>query len=128
MGSPVSTVLANMVMEDVEQKAVDISQVKPLFWKRYVDDVISAERLPSQLNSVLEREKDKYLPFLKLEVCRAEQDNLKASACSVNRHTLINTSLSTLATLFAIKKSLAKNSLKRTDCLPSSLNSKAEGR
>ena len=42
MGSPVSTVIANMVMEDVEQKALVTSPVKPFFWKRYVDDVISA--------------------------------------------------------------------------------------
>ena len=42
MGSPVSAVIANMVMEDVEQKALATSPVKPFFWKRYVDDVISA--------------------------------------------------------------------------------------
>ena len=71
MGSPVSAVIANMVMEDVEQRALATSPVKPFFWKRYVDDVIfavsgnEAERLLSHLNSVepsiqftLEREKD----------------------------------------------------------------------
>ena len=42
MGSPVSAVIANMVMEDVEQKALATSPVKPFFWKRHVDDVISA--------------------------------------------------------------------------------------
>ena len=58
MGSPVSAVIANMVMEDVEQRALATSPVKPFFWKRYVDDVISAvsgneaERLLSHLNSV----------------------------------------------------------------------------
>ena len=58
MGSPVSAVIANMVMEDVEQRALATSPLKPVFWKRYVDDVISAvsgneaERLLSQLNSV----------------------------------------------------------------------------
>ena len=56
MGSPVSAVIANMVMEDVEQRALATSPVKPFFWKRYVDDVISAEsgneaeRLLSHLN------------------------------------------------------------------------------
>ena len=40
MGSPVSAVIANMVMEDVEQRALATSPVKPFFWKRYVDDVI----------------------------------------------------------------------------------------
>ena len=36
MGSPVSAVIANMVMEDVEQRALATSPVKPFFWKRYV--------------------------------------------------------------------------------------------
>ena len=83
MGSPVSAVIANMVMEDVEQRALATSPVKPFFWKRYVDDVISAvsgneaERLLSHLNSVepsiqftLEREKDRHLPLLDLNVSR----------------------------------------------------------
>ena len=77
MRSPVSAVISNMVMEDVEQRALATSPVKPFFWKRYVDDVISAvsgseaERLLSHLNSVepsiqfsLEHEKDRQLPFL----------------------------------------------------------------
>ena len=80
MGSPVSDVFTNIVMEDVEQRALATSPVKPFFWKRYVDyvdDVISAvseneaERLLSHLNSVessihftLEREQDRHLPFL----------------------------------------------------------------
>ena len=38
MGSPVSAVIANLVMEDVEQRA----PVNPSFWKRFADDVISA--------------------------------------------------------------------------------------
>ena len=83
MGSPVSAVIANMVMEDVEQRALATSPVKPFFWKRYVDDVISAvfgieaERLLSHFNSVepsiqstLERDKDRHLPFLDLNVSR----------------------------------------------------------
>ena len=76
MGSLVSAVIANMVMEDVEQRALATSLVKPFFWKRYVDDIISAvsgneaERLLSHLDSVelsiqitLEREKDRHLSF-----------------------------------------------------------------
>ena len=66
------------------------SPVKPFFWKRYVDDVISAvsgnkaERLLSHLNSVepsiqftLKREKDRHLPFLDLDVSRGVQGNLE---------------------------------------------------
>ena len=58
MGSPVSAVITNMAMEDVEQRVLATSPVKPFFWKRYVDDVIfaisgnEAERLLLHLNSV----------------------------------------------------------------------------
>ena len=43
MGSPVSAVIANLVMEDVEQRALASVPVSLSFWKRFVvDDVISA--------------------------------------------------------------------------------------
>ena len=92
MGSPVSAIIANMIMEDVERRALATLPVKPFFWKRYVDDVISAvsgneaEHLLSHLNSVepaiqftLEREKGKHLPFLDLYVSRGVQGNLETS-------------------------------------------------
>ena len=41
MGSPVSAVIANLVMEDVEQRALASVPVSLSFWKRFVDDVIS---------------------------------------------------------------------------------------
>ena len=76
------------------------SPVKPFFWKRYVDDVISAvsgseaERLLSHLNSVepsiqfsLEHEKDRQLPFLDLNVSRSEQGNLETSVYRKPTHT-----------------------------------------
>ena len=42
MGSPVSAGIANLVMEDVEQRALASVPVSLSFWKRFVDDVISA--------------------------------------------------------------------------------------
>lgn len=41
MGSPVSATMANLVMEDLEQRALSTSLVQPRFWKWYVhvDDV-----------------------------------------------------------------------------------------
>ena len=100
MGSPVSAVIANMAMEDVEQRALATSPVKPFFWKRYVDGVISAvsgneaERLLSHLNAVepsiqftLEREKDRHLPFLDLNVSRGVQGNLETSVYRKPTHT-----------------------------------------
>ena len=41
-GSPVSAVIANLVMENVEQRALASAPVFLSFWKRFVDDVISA--------------------------------------------------------------------------------------
>ena len=42
MGSPVSVVIANMVMEHVEEQALSSFPQRVLFWKRYVDDVCCA--------------------------------------------------------------------------------------
>jgi hypothetical protein len=42
MGSPVLAVIANLVMEDIEQRALASVSVSLSFWKRFVDGVISA--------------------------------------------------------------------------------------
>ena len=42
MGSPGSAVIANLVMEGIEHRALTTAPVSPSFWKRFVDDVISA--------------------------------------------------------------------------------------
>ena len=138
MGSPVSAVIANMVMEDVEQRASATSPVKPFFWKRYVDDVISAvsgseaEHLLSHLNSLepsiqftLEREKDRHLPFLDLNVSRGVQGNLEISVYRKPTHTDKYLAFDSNLPI-CHKKSVAKTLLRRADCLPSSLDSKAE--
>ena len=77
MGSPVSVTIANLVMEDVEERALATVETPPKFWKRYVDDTCTA--LPSHrinefldhLNSVelsiqftVEIESNGRLPFL----------------------------------------------------------------
>ena len=52
MGSPVSPIVVNLYIEDLEHHC------KPRNWKRYVDDVIclvhkeQAEELPEHMNSV----------------------------------------------------------------------------
>ena len=76
MGSPVSVVIANLVMEDIEHRALTTAPVSPSFCKRFVDDVISAVSqdeivvLLQHLNSIepsiqftVEREIDGKLPF-----------------------------------------------------------------
>ena len=39
MGSPVSVTVANLVMVDVEEHAIESYDIILPFWKRYVDDV-----------------------------------------------------------------------------------------
>ena len=115
------------------------STVKRFFWKRCVDDVISAvsgnevEHFLSHLNSIvlpiqftLEREKDKFF-LLDFNVCRAEQGNSEKNVYRKPTHTDKYLAFDSHHPI-CHKKSLAKTLLRRADCLPSSLDSKAEER
>ena len=42
MGSQVSVTVANLVLEDVEERALASYPIQPPFWKRYVDDTLTA--------------------------------------------------------------------------------------
>ena len=77
MGSPVSAEMANMVMEDLEERALTTLTNQPLFWKRFVDDVstttklVSTETFLEHLNSIapcikftIERESEGKIAFL----------------------------------------------------------------
>ena len=90
MGSPVSAVIANLVMEDIEHRALTTALVSPSFWKRFVDDVISAVSqdeivvLLQHLNSIepsiqfiAERETVGKLPFLDTYVQRTTDGKLE---------------------------------------------------
>ena len=83
MGSPVSATVANLVMEDVEQRALTSCTVQLPFWKQYVDDTVMA--LPQEqiqlfhdnLNSIeptiqftIETEVDRTLLLLDTRVTR----------------------------------------------------------
>ena len=76
MGSPVSAILANLVMECIEDKALSLATHLPRWWYRYVDDshvCIKKKRVDefhSHLNSInphikftIEVETEGLLPF-----------------------------------------------------------------
>ena len=75
MGSPVSVSAANLVMEDVEERALSTFDNSLLFWKRYVDDTGTAiptdkvESLLQHLNGIedsiqfMEVESNGQIPF-----------------------------------------------------------------
>ena len=95
---------------------------------------IEAERLLSHLNSVepsiqciLEREKDRHLPFLDWKVSRGVQGNLETSVFRKPTHTDKYLAFDSHHPI-SHKKSVAKTLLRRADCQPSSLDSKAEER
>ena len=58
MGSLVSVMVADLIMEDVEQRAVSTYPDPPPFWNRYVDDTCMAhppdqvQAFHTHLNSV----------------------------------------------------------------------------
>ena len=101
MGSPVSVVVANLVMEHREEKALSTFSSPPVFWKRYVDDVCTAidrtkilaflEHLnnihPSiQFTHEMENS-NKCLPFLDVLLERNDDGSLSTSVYRKPSHT-----------------------------------------
>ena len=83
MGSPVSAVIANLYMEEFEERAIATATYKPKIWKRYVDDTFTVlgkdyvdgflQHLNSQQPTIcltMEIEKDNTIPFLDTSVSR----------------------------------------------------------
>ena len=92
MGSPVSVVVANLVMEDIEERALSTFHSPPRFWKRYVDDTCTAlhldliEPFHSHLNSIercvqfiVEKESDGRLAFLDIQLVRGVDGTVTTS-------------------------------------------------
>ena len=100
MGSPVSVVVANLVMEDIERRALATFHTPPRFWRRYVDDTCAA--LPQDLvdpfheclNSIdphiqftVERESRGQLPFLDVLLTREEDGTISTEVYRKPTHT-----------------------------------------
>jgi len=81
MGSPISPVLADLVMQDLERKAIDKLDFSLSFYYRYVDDILlltPAEKVDSILNTfnnihdrlkfTVEYEKNRSISFLDLNL------------------------------------------------------------
>ena len=87
MGSPLSPIVANIFLEDLETRALETSAWKPKMWRRYVDDVLVwphgdqllkefHQHLNKQNPSIqftVERESGARLPFLMCSWRRRDQ-------------------------------------------------------
>ena len=101
MGSPLSPIIANLFMEDLEEKAIHSAQSPPTLWIRYVDDTFVIwqhgedqllqfhRHLNQQCPSIqftMEREKEGGIAFLDVMVIR-EGDHLHTSVYRKPTHT-----------------------------------------
>ena len=66
MGSPVSVTVANLVMEEIEQKALSTFATPPMFYKMYVDDTLTA--LPMNTISTLHEHLNSSNPHIQFTV------------------------------------------------------------
>ena len=100
MGSPVSAVIANLYMEEFEERAIATATYKPKIWKRYVDDTFTflgkdyVDGFLQQLNSqqpticfTMEIEKDNTIPFLDTSVSRDSNGLLTTTVYRKPTHT-----------------------------------------
>ena len=89
MGSPVSVVVADLVMEEVEQRALGSYSSPPKIWKRFVDDsflIIKRDELDSffeHINGIensikftVEKEVDGAIPFSDCKISRTPDGKL----------------------------------------------------
>ena len=88
MGSPVSAVIANLYMEEFEERAIATTTYKPKIWKRYVDGFL--QHLNSQQPTIrftMEIEKDNTIPFIDTSVSRDSNGLLTTTVYRKPTHT-----------------------------------------
>ena len=138
MGSPVSAVMANLVMEDLEKRALSTSLSQPCFWKRYVDDVCAAVKsnlvltLQNHLNNIepsiqftVERETERKISFLDVTVCRQDDGQLSTKVYRKPTHTERYLSFDSHHPV-AHKKAVIKSLTDRAKTIPSSVDQQSK--
>ena len=100
VGSPVSVVVANLVMEDVEEKLLESFPSLPQFWKRYVDDTFTAlpktlippfldhlNGIEPSIKFMVEEERDGQLAFLDVLLCGEDDSTISTFIYRKATHT-----------------------------------------
>ncbi|CAH3157792.1 unnamed protein product [Pocillopora meandrina] len=100
MGSPISPIVANLYMEQLESRALDTAPTPPTMWYRYVDDTMAkihenaVDSFSEHLNSIdqhiqftSEQEKDGRIPFLDTCVSINQDGSTKISVYRKPTHT-----------------------------------------
>ncbi|KAJ0178857.1 hypothetical protein K1T71_005632 [Dendrolimus kikuchii] len=100
MGSPVSPVVADIFMEDFEQKALDTAPAKPKMYKRYVDDTFAVlpndkvsafldhlNSISSNIKFTMELEANNKLAFLDVLILRNPDNTLGHTVYRKPTHT-----------------------------------------
>ena len=95
MGSPVMVVVANLVMEDIEHRALATFHTPPHFWRRYLDDTRDlVDPFHEHLNSIdphiqftVERESGGKLLFLDVLLTREEDGTIRTEVYRNPTHT-----------------------------------------
>ena len=100
MGSPVSVVVADLVMEDIESRALATYPHPPKFWKRYVDDTFcvlktqEVDKFHHHINSIeetiqftIEKESESKLAFLDVLVSHSPDKTLNTTVYRKPTHT-----------------------------------------
>ena len=100
MGSPVSVIIANLVMENVEEGAMSTFLNPPKFWRRYVDDTFviikktEVDEFHNHVNNIeastkftIEHETNNFIPFLHVCVTREASGGLMTKIYKKPTHT-----------------------------------------
>ena len=101
MGSPISPIVANLYMEDLETKAIQSAQNPPSFWRRFIDDTFTIMK-SSQIDNFLqhlnsldqhiqftkeEARSDGSMPFLDVLIIPREDGSLETTVYRKPTHT-----------------------------------------